>query len=712
MNLSLAIRDAGYVLRSCEEAEFESQLEGLGVPQLVVLCMDDIDTSAILGRLRRYPDGAAVPVMLFSASQQHSIADVIEYGADSVLTEPLQEEHLRGVLLELAGAPGHRNGAASPVSESGIADPLAVAEPVSSETGSSKTGSSKTSSSKKSWFESTERLVPKPKMPQQVGDFPALDGVHRTLDEVRAKHAQELEESQEVRHEIALSGLSLNELPEEHEGSDTDVDFSKSQAPRAAQFDPNLTDGLEEELAQGLAVGNANEALPDDDSQEELSEEGPHARHLLALGRSAATRGASAPERVLGQERQADEADRASEPPYLSVGPSHSTVKLSASPVGIEAPSSGAGKGAVSAIPQLLAGAGAHQGKLSQVELPRLLWVLSRSSFDGYLELHDDDRGIRVNFVGGQVVHLHSASPIDSLAYGLWQRLRLTSQQFQQWEEEREGGDSPASRDAISQMVERGWLKSGEAQLAHQQWLEDTLLRWWILGDGEWNLVAQSSEGQEPFLGGLDIRRIFLRSCAQHVSAETAKRWLGDRVWAPRRRDHLLSEEVTTHSYLLRNFEATNLVQQLIAMADGRPLRAIAKSLAEQGFEVKNLEGLCYALEVMGIFDLPRRVDGDKERCAERALDEQRLLDRLGFAQRGDYFGFLGVLPESTEREIELAIQTLHQALGDEQFEVETLLAHEETLEELRQTLRSVEAGFAQQETRDLFLQSRLVDLP
>lgn len=709
-----SIEDRGYEVLLCMEQEVAGRLAKSPLPAAMVLSMDGTDYAAVLSQCRRHPEGASLPVVLLAHAQGPvgSLADLIELGADQVLYAPVDPKLLAQALLSLAGpgqempavpqpcsprrprVSGRRRSAAAagtskekPSARPAFAASLAQHAPAAVEFAPAPAESISPDVSDK--FHLPEARAPE-------HDFAWASDLEQDREEDRALDALVAEERAIQRDLAAFRLQDLPRIEDPSPGFDPrDAEAGLFGAPEPQSHPERTSTQLGRPVQSPPPPPPSDPGLyghrddPAGHTAEIPRDEIP-ARARLRTGQQS-SRGELA--------RLARRLENRGEGPVESAG--HETIRIksrysvSAEP-GSEFRSELTTSGPFN---------GQRQGLLSQLEVPRLLWELSEARFDGVLDLTScDDTSLRIAWRAGLIRTVKGSEEGDSLPASLWRRLLLTKAQYEELCSIPSNAQVPETM--VAHLVRRGWLSGEEQSSALSHWIEDTVLRWWTVGSGRWKLTPDSDhwlckQGKSNW----DVASVFLSACIQQVTPALARLWMGERSYAPQIKFNRVDSGLSPEAWIAQRFGASPMVRQWLTSADGRPIEVLEEQLGWQQRYGGSSMGLCYALEVLDLIELPELASQQAART--HALLRERLSARLSLALSGTYFEFLGLSNQASSAQADLASQNLREALRRIEQDPVKLAPVEDLVLALKENLQAAQRVLGDEDARAMYLRTR-----
>lgn len=678
-----AIEDEGYDVVLCMEHELSGRLAQAPLPAVMVLSMDKTDYAAVLSQCRRHPDGAALPVILFAHAKGpiDNLADLIELGADQVLYAPVDEALFGQALIALAG-PGEPR---SPLNR-----PPRRSKTLLGPRGEARKASPRSAPS--AFAESLSKHAPsevvseplEPIFQENLVDEDTLDRLEdQALDALQAEEEQAIERD--------LAAFRLDDLPRietEDQGfdpQDAEGDlFGKSKdAGRPERTSTHVGRKALTPPPPPVDPGGNTAEIPREDLplRADLRPEDPKSsRGELAL--------------------LARRLEQSGEPGVDAFG--NETIRIQSRYS--QEPQAPARPAAASAqLPPVLRGQ--TEGLLSQIEVPRLLWALCQARYDGVLDLSTaHDARLRIAWREGCIRSIRCSELGDSLPASLWRRLLLTKAQCDELSSIPCSAQVPETM--IAHLLRRGWLAQDEQAFVLSRWIEDTVLRWWTVGSGQWKLTPDAGhwlckEGRSNW----DLSSVFLNACISQVTPALASLWLGERSFAPRLREQRMEGGLAPDAWLASRFGASTMQRQWLACASGQGLETLEASVGWQARYGGSSAGLCYALSVLGLVDLPEPTPLDPARSHIRL--RERLSARLALALSGSYFDFLGLSAQASSAQAALAAQNLKDAIAAIEQDPAKLAHVEDLVLALKENLQAAQRVLGDDQARAMYQQAQ-----
>jgi hypothetical protein len=625
------VRALGYEAAVCGPDAVAGRVSANPPPAVVVVCIADTDTPALMATLRSTGAGAAIPVTLCGSfgGSIRDLADVLDLGADHFLEEPVTDDLLVSALEGLAGPPPRA--------------PDMPAEPISEEPDEADVGNQTFDS----WPVRTEVIDEPPPPPpssrtRSISDHkplpppdPVIGQLHRTLG-MLGDRRREPEATGEVEgDDLDLAGFGLDEMPDLELDADV-VDPGESH--------DRLEVGEVNVIASGTApfgLTTGRRQIGPRETTVLLEEPGPllERRPLPRTGRRA---GDTDPKSVTG----ADDRPRR------------------AVPLPIE-----------------------RRGSLAAVEVPRLLWRLHRGEFDGAVALVRSRVEKRLWMEAGQIVFARSNLGQDRLVDGLLRRGLLTRAQYEA--ARRLAAKEP--RRAGQLLVEAGLLKPGELPRVlreHLSHIVDSTFPW---TDGSWELVP-GEKCEEAVRLETPTALVLAAGVRHRMEPAQLVALLGGLDQFPRLRTDAV-DRMGGIAALADQLVMSPSEEALLARLDGKTsLRRLldGAGAGPDALEVDEAEllALVYVLHVLEVVDVVGEAQPEPASDHDPvALDGQRITERLKLAREADYFALLGLDRAATRADVRRAWSELGRTFADESLEPRTRTELADQLAELRSAL-------------------------
>ena len=316
-----------------------------------------------------------------------------------------------------------------------------------------------------------------------------------------------------------------------------------------------------------------------------------------------------------------------------------------------------------------------REGQLEQLEVPRLLWKLSRAGFTGTVTLARGRVEKRLWFQAGNLGFARSNLGHDRLTDGLLRRGLLTRTQYDA--ARRLAAKEP--RRAGQLLVEAGFLKPDELPRVLREHLIRIIDSTFAWTEGRWWIVP-GERCDEPLLLDRSTAQILLEGVRARMDA--AQLWA--LVGGPRQFARLEREVVEGgFGRLADELGLTPSEESLLARLDGR--HSLEDLIAEPPVDELELLDLVYALHVLELVDLTGERQAQPKVEVERSqVDRARIGARLELAREGDYFALLGLSRDAGRVEVRRARAELVQTFADHELESATRRDLADELQELR----------------------------
>jgi len=633
-----SVRDRRYDVTLCQPNELSERIRTGPEPAAIVVCIADVDPGPLLAGLRRSREGAAIPVVLHGSlgGEIQDLADVLDLGADHFIADPVQNDLLAEVLLELAGP-------ASPETEIGNRGPS-----ITYQQGGTRGGRE-------------ERLRPEFEDRDQVrhgssssgrrtaprGDHgaPALGNLHQTLDRLEAR----------LRDSDRDSGIENDEFSAPHESMDLESLRLGDIPDVDGALEPDETvDPADSSL--GLRVTTERETSVLHAPSEAMAlEVKPLSIPALQLSQT----------KKVGHEREATENLGRAE--GLGRG-SGRQYQPSPSPEEPRPPS------------DFAAG-----------ELPGLLWGLHEAEYFGSLELSCEDAEIRLWLEDGEVVGvdaLEGGDEIEDLVQGLLARGMLTRAQA----EEAQGWVEDDSREGGSLLIEAGFLKASEWASFHQDRLGETIDSSFSWPSGEYSLKKSEAMSDEIVRLERSMTAVILEGVRNGMGLRDTRDLLAGSADGDFGCPRLIRPGHSKRSVVAECIECWRLEgdeERWVRQFDGE--HSVGDLLDRDDDETRLLS-LVYALKTCGFLTLGSTKAKDADNgvpCGEDPvkIDGQRIFDRLSLARESDYFEFLGLQRDADRTEIRSAHARLCATFSNVKLEEQSAECWASDLTELRAAL-------------------------
>ncbi len=591
----------GYSAVGCGTDDLDERLREGAAPAAIMVCAVGADAAALMAQLRRNRHGAAVPVTLCGrlGGAIRDLADVLDLGADHFLEEPISDDSLGAAPEGLAGAPrGNAPGPAVPPAPPPTAAPLRT-EVISTVQVPIDGSASGTGSGR-------------------VHRDPSIGQLGRTLDmlEEKIRSRRDAPRPDESADDMELSMLGLDAVPEVDgvvgvdDPAESGPEFSLGEAARSASFRTPAPSGRTNTAPDSTILLEGGQQAA---SLERSSSDGSASWRDFSTGR-------------LSFDEVHDPSSR-----VIHDRPRRTT------PLTVD-----------------------REGRLENVEVPRLLWKLHRAHYTGRLDLRRGRVEKRVWLVDGRIVFARSNIGYDRLIDGLLRRGLLSREQYTA--ARRLASKEP--RRAGQLLVESGFLKDVELAPAireHLLRIVDSTFPW---VEGTWELV-ESARCEEAVQLDRNAVGLLLTGIAYRMEAAQLWALLGGPRQHPR-----LSPGVASgrESELAHDLGLGPNEDALLGALDGRSdLGALTR---RRGVDEQRALALVYGLHVIELVDLvAEALPADATLADPASLDRARVLDRLEIVRESDYFAVLGLPRDATRLDVRRAHKTLTETYAAEELE-------------------------------------------
>jgi hypothetical protein len=644
------VRALGYEAAVCGPDAVAGRVSANPPPAVVVVCIADTDTPALMATLRSTGAGAAIPVTLCGSfgGSIRDLADVLDLGADHFLEEPVTDDLLVSALEGLAGPPPRPREATSD----------AVEPPEDPDEGDAG------NQTFDSWPVRTEVIdepapVPPSSRTRSISDHkplpppdPVIGQLHRTLGMLGERPRAPDATGEVEGDDLDLAGFGIDAMPE-------------------LELEPGVVDPGESH--DRLEVGEVN-----------------------VFGSGTAPFGPALGRRQIGprettvlleepgpliERRPAPKASRRAGETDAKSATSEPDRPRRAVPLPIE-----------------------RRGSLAAVEVPRLLWRLHRGQFDGAVALVRGRVEKRLWMDAGQIVFARSNLGQDRLVDGLLRRGLLTRAQYEA--ARRLAAKEP--RRAGQLLVEAGLLKPAELPRVlreHLSHIVDSTFPW---SDGSWEL-APGERCEEAVRLETPTALVLAAGVRHRMEPAQLTALLGGLEQYPRLRADAV-ERMGGVAMLADHLVMSPSEEGLLARLDGklslrRLLEGAGAGVDAPEVDEAELLALVYVLHVFEIVDVVGEAQPEPASDHDPvALDGQRITERLRLAREADYFALLGLDRAATRADVRRAWSELVRTFADDALEPRTRAELAAQLAELRSALEEAKDILCDDALRSAYL--------
>ncbi len=315
-----------------------------------------------------------------------------------------------------------------------------------------------------------------------------------------------------------------------------------------------------------------------------------------------------------------------------------------------------------------------QQGRVEDLEIPRLLWKLHRARYSGQVELTRGRTRKSLWMERGEVVFARSTVGADRLVDGLLRRGLLTKEQY-------EAARSLAAKEPrrVGQlMVEAGFIKPAELPVAIRAQVRSIVDSTFSWTEGGWALEPEVRCDETVRLERT-MSRLVMDGVRDRL--EVAQAWAllgGPRVFAALRRD-------ARPAGIVADLGLSDRQRDLLRVLDGRA--DLGTLCSAPGADEPELLATAYGLHVLELVDLTGEALPDAARNDPAELDRTRVEDRLRLVREADYFEILGLARDATAADVRRAHGALLLTFDDGHLEAEVRAEMKPAISEIRRAL-------------------------